>query len=150
MLICNKTAWVFVSALWKACSHLVNWPRAKWSVLNFLTDLGADYFVNFFFSYCDGFLQGHLSSWWIGRAKWSPGGHFTCPEGSKCFKGGLCTCPTEKLWKIVLKNWYPRLFWSFFLSVAKKFMKLSAVTVRISSGLFALSLCFCLGGTNWT
>ena len=34
--------------------------------------------------------------------------------------------------------------------MTKEFVKLSAVIVRMSSGLFAPLLCFCLGGTNWT
>ena len=45
----------------------------------------------------------------------------------------------------ILKNWVKELIlWvvlKFFLSITKKLVKLSDVTVRISSGLFALLLC---------
>ena len=55
-------------------------------------------------------------------------------------KENLKNCVKELMSSVILR--------SFFLSVTKKLVKLSYFIVRISGGLFALLLCFCLGGTN--
>ena len=81
----------------------------------------------------------------VGETKWSPGSDLTGPEGSQCFQG-------DPLGKNV-KNYDKKLMsWVIsrisFQSMTKNLVKLSIVIVRMSCGLFALSLCFCLGGTN--
>ena len=101
------------------------------------------HFVNFCFSYSDRFLV-RLSGWLLewGADKMEPGNDFTGPEGSQCFQGGPFSCSWGKFEKLCLRIDVLGYFENAFQSMTKKLVKLSNFILRMSSGLFVLSLCF--------
>ena len=105
-------------------------------------------FLIFVFPAMIGFLQGCLSGCWSGvRKNGAQGVTSRALKVLSVFRVVHGHDPQENLKNCVKKLMSWVILRIFFQSMTKKLVKLSTVIVRMSSGLFALLSCFCLGGT---